>query len=69
MESSSVGMADSAVTAVLLTDATSWWQGINDSPVWQDRIFIILAALYGIVAVVALVCSLSLSFFYVLLSV
>ncbi|XP_022986116.1 protein TOM THREE HOMOLOG 1-like [Cucurbita maxima] len=55
MEISSVGMDNSAVTAFLLTDATTWWQEINDSPLWQDRIFLILAALYGVVAIVALI--------------
>ncbi|XP_061376325.1 tobamovirus multiplication protein 3-like [Gastrolobium bilobum] len=44
-----------AVAAVELTDSSSWWHDINDSPVWQDRIFIALAVLYGIVAAVALV--------------
>ncbi|KAL2541330.1 Tobamovirus multiplication protein 3 [Abeliophyllum distichum] len=46
----------SAATVMLrLKDATSWWDVMNESPVWQDRIFHILAALFGIVAVVALV--------------
>ncbi|KAF7809574.1 zinc finger CCCH domain-containing protein 17 [Senna tora] len=44
-----------AVTALELTESSSWWHDINESPVWQDRIFHVLAALYGIVAVVALV--------------
>ncbi|RDY08284.1 Tobamovirus multiplication protein 3, partial [Mucuna pruriens] len=44
-----------AVAAVELTDASSWWQDIDDSPVWQDRIFYTLAVLYGIVATIALV--------------
>lgn len=38
-----------------LKDAMSWWDQINESPTWQDRTFHVLAALYGIVAVVALV--------------
>lgn len=45
----------SAVAAFNLKDAYTWWQYINESPLWQDRIFHVLAALYGIVAVVALV--------------
>ncbi|KAJ7942716.1 Tobamovirus multiplication protein like [Quillaja saponaria] len=47
----------SAVTvkALELTAASSWWNDINDSRLWQDRIFHVLAALYCIVAVVALV--------------
>ncbi|KAL9668032.1 hypothetical protein QQ045_002404 [Rhodiola kirilowii] len=32
----------------------SWWEDVNESPLWQDRIFHGLAVLYGIVAVVAL---------------
>jgi hypothetical protein len=52
--SSSVEMAG-AVIAFELKEASSWWQDINESPVWQDRIFHVLAALYGLVAVVALV--------------
>lgn len=44
-----------AVAALDLTDPFNWWQDINDSPLWQDRIFHILAILYGIVAAIALV--------------
>lgn len=44
-----------AVTAFLLKDASNWWNNINDSHLWQDRIFLILSILYGIVSVVALV--------------
>ena len=44
-----------AVIAFRLKEASSWWHDINESPVWQDRIFHVLAALYGLVAVVALV--------------
>ncbi|KAB1206061.1 Tobamovirus multiplication protein 3 [Morella rubra] len=38
-----------------LNGASSWWEKINESRVWQDRIFHVLAALYGVVAAVALV--------------
>ncbi|XP_022941922.1 tobamovirus multiplication protein 3-like [Cucurbita moschata] len=55
METSSVGMDNSPAKAFLLIDATTWWQEINDSLLWQDHIFLTLAALYGIVAIVALV--------------
>ncbi|KAL7110939.1 hypothetical protein ACP275_05G057200 [Erythranthe tilingii] len=44
-----------AVVALRLKAATSWWDVVNESPAWQDRIFHVLAALYGIVAVVALI--------------
>ncbi|KAK8547122.1 hypothetical protein V6N13_099864 [Hibiscus sabdariffa] len=46
---------DAAAIAIELKNASSWWRGINDSPIWQDRIFHILAALYGLVSAVALV--------------
>ncbi|KAJ6726115.1 TOBAMOVIRUS MULTIPLICATION PROTEIN 3 [Salix purpurea] len=51
--SNSVEMAG-AVIAFKLKEASSWWQDINESPFWQDRIFHVLAALYSIVAAVAL---------------
>ena len=47
---------DEAVIAYKPKDASNWWRDINDSPFWQDRIFHILAGLYVLVAVVALVC-------------
>ncbi|GAB4848179.1 Tobamovirus multiplication protein 3 [Ancistrocladus abbreviatus] len=47
--------ATAAAVAFLLKNATNWWNDINKSHEWQDRIFHILAALYGFVAVVALV--------------
>ncbi|XP_041013379.1 tobamovirus multiplication protein 3 [Juglans microcarpa x Juglans regia] len=54
--SSSIGLLlPTAVAAYELQDASNWWERINRSPVWQDRIFHVLAALYGVVAAVALV--------------
>ncbi|XP_010680150.2 tobamovirus multiplication protein 3 [Beta vulgaris subsp. vulgaris] len=44
-----------AVTAFLMKDASNWWNNINDSHLWQDRIFHILSILYGIVSAIALV--------------
>ncbi|XP_021728007.1 protein TOM THREE HOMOLOG 1-like [Chenopodium quinoa] len=44
-----------AVTAFLMKDASNWWDDINASLLWQDRIFHILSFLYGIVSIVALV--------------
>ncbi|KHF98156.1 hypothetical protein F383_14172 [Gossypium arboreum] len=52
MESYSV---DVAAIAYKLKDTANWWRDINGSRLWQDRIFHILAALYGLVAAVALV--------------
>ncbi|KAA3462760.1 tobamovirus multiplication protein 3-like [Gossypium australe] len=46
---------DEAVIALKLKDASNWWHDINESTLWQDRIFHILAALYCLVAAVALV--------------
>ncbi|KAL9267885.1 Tobamovirus multiplication protein 3-like protein [Drosera capensis] len=44
-----------AVAAYLVKEYSSLWNDINESVQWQDRIFHILAALYGIVALVALI--------------
>ncbi|XP_040870210.1 tobamovirus multiplication protein 3-like [Glycine max] len=44
-----------SMATVELTDASSWWHKIDDSPAWQDRISYTLVVLYGIVATVALV--------------
>ncbi|MFS7983359.1 hypothetical protein Hanom_Chr11g00973611 [Helianthus anomalus] len=37
-----------------LKDASDWWHVLNDTPVWQDRIFHGMAVLYGLVAIVAM---------------
>ncbi|KAK9115656.1 hypothetical protein Sjap_014603 [Stephania japonica] len=44
-----------SVTALRLTNAVNWWDDVNGSPIWQDRIFHTLAALFGIVSAVALI--------------
>jgi len=54
------------VTALDFTKTSNWWRDINNSPLWQDRIFHLLAILYGIVAAIALVCFLPFSFVRVL---
>ncbi|CAN4080975.1 unnamed protein product [Withania somnifera] len=43
------------VVAHRLHEAISWWDDVNESPIWQDRIFHVLAILYGVVSAVALV--------------
>ncbi|XP_047307777.1 tobamovirus multiplication protein 3-like [Impatiens glandulifera] len=43
------------MTTFALKEASNWWDRVNESYLWQDRIFHILAGLYGVVAVVALV--------------
>lgn len=52
-----MALSPSAVVALDLKDARSWWDHVNESPLWQDRIFHALAILYGFVAAVALVCN------------
>lgn len=49
------------VPSYAMVDASNWWEDVNSSPLWQDRIFHVLAALYGAVAVVALVAIFPLS--------
>ncbi|CAE5957483.1 unnamed protein product [Arabidopsis arenosa] len=44
-----------AIVAFNLKEATNWWSDVNESPVWQDRIFHVLAVLYGIVSVIAVI--------------
>ncbi|KAG9142273.1 hypothetical protein Leryth_007704 [Lithospermum erythrorhizon] len=49
---------DSTVAMMALrlkNEAISWWGEVNESPLWQDRIFHVLCAFYGVVATVALV--------------
>ncbi|WOL09788.1 tobamovirus multiplication protein 3-like [Canna indica] len=43
------------VAATAINSATSWWDEVNNSPIWQDWIFHSLAVLYGLVAAVALI--------------
>ncbi|KAF3677049.1 Tobamovirus multiplication protein 3 [Capsicum annuum] len=51
-----VDPSTAAVTvAYRLHEAISWWEKVNESSVWQDRIFHVLAVLYGVVSAVALV--------------
>jgi hypothetical protein len=49
------GAASSSASASVLNGAVDWWRDVNESPLWQDRIFHALAVLYGIVSAVALV--------------
>ncbi|GJM91336.1 hypothetical protein PR202_ga07699 [Eleusine coracana subsp. coracana] len=49
------GTAASTATAAALNGAVDWWRDVNESPLWQDRIFHTLAVLYGLVSVIALV--------------
>ncbi|KAJ8565279.1 hypothetical protein K7X08_007855 [Anisodus acutangulus] len=56
--SSTASTATSTATAVVtyqLNEAMNWSEDVNRSIVWQNRIFHVLAILYGIVAAVALV--------------
>lgn len=45
-----------AAAALGIKDAISWWDAVNKSVAWQDRIFHVLAVLYGLVSAIALVC-------------
>lgn len=56
-EGAATSMASSVpkVVAISLNRASSWWEGAENSVRLQDWIFHTLAALYGIVAAVALV--------------
>lgn len=47
--------SSAAVAATALKDAYTWWDEVNGSPAWQDWIFHILAGLFGLVSVVALI--------------
>ncbi|CAL4912260.1 unnamed protein product [Urochloa decumbens] len=48
-------MAASSSEAAAAAALDAWWDDVNSSPLWQDRTFHALAALYGVVALVALV--------------
>ncbi|KAJ3682019.1 hypothetical protein LUZ60_014592 [Juncus effusus] len=50
-------MADSVPyeTMVALKNAGNWWEEVNGSRLWQDRIFHGLAVMYGLIGFVALV--------------
>ncbi|KAJ9554219.1 hypothetical protein OSB04_018264 [Centaurea solstitialis] len=50
-----LGWSDDEVVMYVLKDAYSWWDEFNHSDVFQDWTFHALAALYGIVTLVALV--------------
>ncbi|KAJ4777902.1 Tobamovirus multiplication protein 3 [Rhynchospora pubera] len=42
-------------TMIALNTATNWWDDVNNSPLWQDRIFHVLAVTYGFIGFVALI--------------
>ncbi|KAJ3689675.1 hypothetical protein LUZ61_018839 [Rhynchospora tenuis] len=42
-------------TMLALKTASNWWDDVNNSPLWQDRIFHILAVVYGFIGFVALI--------------
>ncbi|XP_020581333.1 tobamovirus multiplication protein 3-like [Phalaenopsis equestris] len=46
-------MASAATTAV--NSASEWWDEVNESAVWQNRIFLTLASLFGLISFVALI--------------
>ncbi|KAH0462264.1 hypothetical protein IEQ34_009839 [Dendrobium chrysotoxum] len=46
-------MASVATSAV--SSASDWWEEMNESAVWQNRIFFTLASLFGLISAVALI--------------
>ncbi|KAM3324760.1 tobamovirus multiplication protein 3 isoform X2 [Capsicum chacoense] len=48
-------LTTATVTAYKLNETINWWEDVNRSVEWQNRIFHLLAVLYGLVAAVALV--------------
>ncbi|XP_068646925.1 tobamovirus multiplication protein 3-like [Aristolochia californica] len=49
------GGIPTVVMAESLRSASGWWDDVDNSKVWQDRIFHTLAGLFGFVAAVALI--------------
>ncbi|KAF5757273.1 hypothetical protein HanRHA438_Chr17g0834581 [Helianthus annuus] len=49
------GPSEASVGIYTLKDSYTLWDFLNHSPLWQDRIFHLLAALYALVSLVALV--------------
>ncbi|KAL0813327.1 hypothetical protein Bca101_069770 [Brassica carinata] len=45
----------SSAASLNLKEGTNWWWDVNESPVWQDRIFHLLAVLYAVVSVIAVI--------------
>ncbi|KAJ0677988.1 hypothetical protein HanOQP8_Chr12g0442841 [Helianthus annuus] len=62
MGRASIDLYNDQVLVYALKNAYDWWDEVNDSVISQDWIFCVLAALYGVVSVVALV-SLKLTLF------
>ncbi|PON97969.1 hypothetical protein TorRG33x02_062840, partial [Trema orientale] len=56
--SSAGGETPSAKATVLvslkLTEASNWWNDVNQSLLWLDRIFHLLTALYAAITAIAL---------------
>ncbi|XP_077247031.1 tobamovirus multiplication protein 3 [Tasmannia lanceolata] len=42
-------------SVITMKNASDWWDQVNNSPIWQNRIYLTLAGLYGFVAAVALI--------------
>lgn len=55
MHSLSSPSSSSSSSLNLKEATTNWWWDVNESPVWQDRIFHILAVLYAVVSVIAVI--------------
>ncbi|CAL9749218.1 unnamed protein product [Musa acuminata subsp. burmannicoides] len=48
-------LMDSSSAVLALRTASAWWDEVNDSNLWQDRIFHALSLLFGLISAVALI--------------
>ncbi|CAL9047871.1 unnamed protein product [Musa banksii] len=48
-------LMDSSSVVLALRTASAWWDEVNDSSLWQDRIFHALSLLFGLISAVALI--------------
>ncbi|KAI0510153.1 hypothetical protein KFK09_010753 [Dendrobium nobile] len=44
-----------SVATSVVSSASDWWEEMNESAVWQNRIFFTLASLFGLISAVALI--------------
>ncbi|KAK8934821.1 hypothetical protein KSP39_PZI014863 [Platanthera zijinensis] len=44
-----------SVAAYALSSASDWWEVVNESPLWQKRIFYSLSWIFGLISIVSLI--------------
>lgn len=44
-----------SVAAYALSSASDWWEVVNESPLWQKRIFYALSSIFGLISIVSLI--------------